>query len=79
MLTATDHGRRKPLVELRIAMVTIRTGSAEPSTERMTKAKMSVGMDSSRSTKRDSSWSTQPPATAAAEARDDADEEGKAR
>ena len=47
-------------------MVTISTGRPEPSTDRITKAKISVGIDRSRSTKRDSAWSTQPPATAAA-------------
>ena len=35
-------------------MVKMRTGKAEPSTERMTKAKMSVGIERRRSTSRDS-------------------------
>ena len=47
-------------------MVTIRTGRAEPSTDKMTKAKIRVGIDSRRSTSRDSARSTHPPATAAA-------------
>ena len=64
--TATERARRKTLVESSTAMVTISTGSPEPRTDRMTKAKISVGIESSRSTSRDSAWSTQPPATAAA-------------
>ena len=35
-------------------MVMMSTGSAVPSTERTTNAKMSVGIDSRRSTRRDS-------------------------
>ena len=35
-------------------MVKISTGSAEPSTESTTKAKISVGIDNRRSTRRDS-------------------------
>ena len=49
-----------------MAIVTMSTGSPEPRTDRITKAKISVGIDSRRSTRRDSAWSTQPPATAAA-------------
>ncbi len=53
MPTATERARRNTLVESRMAIVTMRTGMAEPSTERMTKAKISVGIDSRRSTSRD--------------------------
>src|ERR1700733_1366255 len=66
ILTATDRASRKTLVESRIAIVTTRTGSAEPSADKITNAKINVGIDNRRSTKRDSNWSIQPPATAAA-------------
>ena len=63
---ATERARRNTFVESSTAMVTISTGIAVPSTESTTKAKISVGIDSNRSTRRDSARSTQPPATAAA-------------
>src|SRR5277367_7040507 len=54
IFTATDRANRKTLVESRIAIVTMRTGSAEPSTDRITNAKINVGIDNRRSTRRDS-------------------------
>ena len=63
---ATARASRNTLGESSTAIVTISTGSAVPSTESTTKAKINVGIDSMRSTRRDSARSTQPPATAAA-------------
>ena len=55
MPTATERASRKTLVESRIAMVTMSTGIADPRTDRTTKAKISVGIESRRSTTRDRS------------------------
>ena len=63
---ASARDRRNTRVESRIAIVAISTGNSVPSTERMMKAKIRVGIDSSRSTNRDSSVSAQPRSTAAA-------------
>ena len=46
-------------------MTRIRTGIEVPSTERMRRAKIRVGIAISVSTARLSSWSSQPPTTAA--------------
>ena len=54
MFIATDLASRNTLVESRMAIVMMSTGSAVPSTERTTNAKISVGMESKRSTRRDS-------------------------
>ena len=62
---ATERARRNTLGESRIAIVSMSAGNELPATDRMTIAKMNVGIESSRSTSRASAISTQPPATAA--------------
>jgi hypothetical protein len=62
---ATARERRKTRVESRIAMTRTRTMIDGGRTERMTSAKIRVGIAISVSIARLSTWSVQPPTTAA--------------